>query len=170
MASFEGTVRSPLDISQRTLSYPSDSGFTTPKAFITHAASLRQSFLHCAIFRDCSHPVGVWASVSVPVWRANLSDQLPVDSLGGPLPHQLADRPWAPPRSDKPCRSRGLHLPQGANSPWSYPVLVRLSTGYPGLQGRLPTCYSPVRRCTSQGCPRLSPTTCMSQARRQRSF
>src|SRR4029077_4126515 len=36
------------------------------------------------------------------------------------------------------------------NYPGSYPVLARLSTGYPGLQGRLPTCYSPVRRFTSR--------------------
>ena len=32
----------------------------------------------------------------------------------------------------------------------SYAVLARVSPGYPPLQGRLSTCYSPVRRFTSQ--------------------
>ena len=34
---------------------------------------------------------------------------------------------------------------------WSYPVLAPLSQGYPKLEGRLSTYYSPVRRST---CPR----------------
>ena len=67
--------------------------------------------------------------------------------LGGPLPRQLADRPRTPPGVIA-CRSRGHLLPRTANCLWSYLVLVRLSTGYPRLQGRLPTCYSPVRRFT----------------------
>ena len=76
-------------------------------------------------------------------------------SLGGPLPHQLADRPRAP-LEVIACRSRGHLLPQTANCPGSYPVLARLSTGYPGLQGRLPTCYSPVRRFTRRVAPTFS--------------
>ena len=36
-ASFEGTVRAPLEVYD-------------PKTFIPHAASLRQAFAHCAIF------------------------------------------------------------------------------------------------------------------------
>ncbi len=32
---------------------------------------------------------------------------------------------------------------------WSYPVLAQVSLGYPGPGGRLPTCYSPVRRSTN---------------------
>ena len=32
----------------------------------------------------------------------------------------------------------------------SYAVLARVSPGYPPLQGRLPTCYSPVRRFTNR--------------------
>ncbi|EAU62342.1 hypothetical protein STIAU_1743, partial [Stigmatella aurantiaca DW4/3-1] len=31
---------------------------------------------------------------------------------------------------------------------WAYLVLANLSTGYPKLPGRLPTCYAPVRRST----------------------
>ena len=76
-------------------------------------------------------------------------------SLGGPLPHQLADRTRAP-LEVIACRSRGHLLPQEANFPWSYPVLVRLSTGYPELPCRLSTCYSPVRRFTSRIAPTFS--------------
>ncbi len=32
---------------------------------------------------------------------------------------------------------------------WSYLVLARVSPGYPSPEGRLPTCYSPVRRSTN---------------------
>ena len=51
-----------------------------PKAFITHAASLRQTFVHCAIFlvaatRRCT------ARVSVQLWLIDLSVQLPVIAL-----------------------------------------------------------------------------------------
>jgi hypothetical protein len=75
--------------------------------------------------------------------------------LGGPLPRQLADRPRTPPGVIA-CRSRGHLLPRTANCPWSYLVLVRLSTGYPSLQGRLSTCYSPVRRFTRWVAPTFS--------------
>ena len=75
--------------------------------------------------------------------------------LGGPLPRQLADRPRTPPGVIA-CRSRGHLLPRTANCPWSYLVLVRLSTGYPSLQGRLSTCYSPVRRFTRRVAPTFS--------------
>ena len=51
-----------------------------PRAFFTHAASLRQAFAHCAIFptaatRRCLD------RVSVPVWPINLSARLPIDAL-----------------------------------------------------------------------------------------
>ena len=75
--------------------------------------------------------------------------------LGEPSPHQLADRTRTL-LEVIACRSRGHLLPQGANPSWSYPVLVRLSTGYPSLQGRLSTCYSPVRRFTRRVAPTFS--------------
>ena len=75
--------------------------------------------------------------------------------LGRPLPHQLADRPRAP-LGVTACMNRGRLLPRMANHPWSYPALARLSTGYFGLQGRLPTCYSPVRRFTRRVAPTFS--------------
>jgi hypothetical protein len=55
-------------------------GLYNPKAFITHAASLRQSFLHCAIFLTAASRRTL-GRVSVPVWLTILSDQLPVFAL-----------------------------------------------------------------------------------------
>ena len=56
-----------------------------PKAFIPHAASLRQTFVHCAKFpaaatRRCG------GRVAVPLWLIVLSDQLPVIDLVGHYP------------------------------------------------------------------------------------
>ena len=56
-----------------------------PKAFILHAASLRQAFAHCAIFlvaatRRCG------PRISVTLWLAVLSHQLPVIALVGHYP------------------------------------------------------------------------------------
>ena len=55
-------------------------GLYNPKAFITHAASLRQSFLHCAIFLTAASRRTL-GRVSVPVWLTILSDQLPIVAL-----------------------------------------------------------------------------------------
>ena len=51
-----------------------------PRDFFLHAASLRQTFVHCGIFvaaatRRCP------GRVSVPMWRATLSRPLPVKAL-----------------------------------------------------------------------------------------
>ena len=51
-----------------------------PKAFITHAASLRQAFAHCAIFPTAASRRSL-GRVSVPVWLAILSDQLTIIAL-----------------------------------------------------------------------------------------
>jgi hypothetical protein len=48
-----------------------------PRAFITHAASLRQAFAHCARFPTAASRRSL-DRVSVPVWLFILSDQLPV--------------------------------------------------------------------------------------------
>jgi hypothetical protein len=45
----------------------------------------------------------------------------------------------------------------GSCDPGSYPVLAPVSRSYPGLAGRLPTCYSPVRRWVSEGKPPKTP-------------
>ena len=51
-----------------------------PKAFIPHAASLRQAFAHCARFPTAASRRSL-GRVSVPMWLAILSDQLPVVAL-----------------------------------------------------------------------------------------
>ena len=51
-----------------------------PKAFIAHAASLRQGFPHCERFSTAATRRCL-GSVSVPVWLTILSDQLPVIAL-----------------------------------------------------------------------------------------
>ena len=56
-----------------------------PKAFIAHAASLRQAFAHCAIFLTAASRRSL-ARVAVPVWLIVLSDQLPVKALVGRYP------------------------------------------------------------------------------------
>ena len=55
-------------------------GFYDPKAFIIHAASLRQGFPHCAIFPTAASRRSL-DRVSVPVWLIILSDQLCVIGL-----------------------------------------------------------------------------------------
>src|ERR671932_1052858 len=61
--------------------------------------------------------------------------------LGGPLPRQQANPPRAHPRSE--AEATFSRRPAGQRG---YPVLIRVSPGYPRTEGRLPTCYSPVRR------------------------
>ena len=56
-----------------------------PKAFITHAALLRQAFAHCARFPTAASRRSL-DRVSVPVWLIVLSDQLPVVALVGRYP------------------------------------------------------------------------------------
>ncbi len=56
-----------------------------PRAFITHAALLRQAFAHCAIFPTAASRRSL-GRVSVPVWLIVLSDQLPIEALVGHYP------------------------------------------------------------------------------------
>jgi hypothetical protein len=73
------------------------------------------------------------------VWLIVLSDQLPVDALVGRYPtNKLIGREPIPKR--KSISSNDHAIKRG------YPVLIQVSLGYPGLRGRLLTCYSPVRR------------------------
>ena len=57
----------------------------TPKSFIPHAASLRQPFGHCARFPTAASRRSL-GRLSVPMWLAILSDQLPVVALVGRYP------------------------------------------------------------------------------------
>ncbi len=65
-----------------------------PKASITHAASLRQAFAHCARFPTAASRRSL-DRVSVPVWLIILSDQLPVFGLVGRYPTNYHDGPQA---------------------------------------------------------------------------
>ncbi len=56
-----------------------------PKAFITHAALLRQGFPHCAEFLTAASRRSL-DRVSVPVWLIILSDQLPIAASVGHYP------------------------------------------------------------------------------------
>ncbi len=56
-----------------------------PRAFITHAALLRQGFPHCAKFPTAASRRSL-DRVSVPVWLIILSDQLTIDALVGHYP------------------------------------------------------------------------------------
>lgn len=60
-------------------------GLYNPKAFITHAALLRQDFSHCAKFLTAASRRSL-ARVPVPVWLIILSDQLPITALVGRYP------------------------------------------------------------------------------------
>ncbi len=66
------------------ISFPSTE-FYDPKAFITHAALLRQAFAHCAKFLTAASRRSL-DRVSVPVWLIILSDQLPIVVLVGHYP------------------------------------------------------------------------------------
>ena len=116
-----------------------------PKAFIAHAASLRQAFAHCAKFPTAASRRSL-DRVSVPVWLIILSDQLPVLALVGryPTTKLIGREPILECQAVSGPRLFS-RLPQEL---WSHPVLARLSVGYPGLEGRLLTCYSPVRHST----------------------
>ncbi len=55
-------------------------GLYNPKAFIAHAALLRQAFAHCAKLPTAASRRSL-DRVSVPVWLIILSDQLPIVAL-----------------------------------------------------------------------------------------
>ena len=60
-------------------------GVYDPKAFIPHAALLRQAFAHCAKFLTAASRRSL-GRISVPVWLVILSDQLPIIALVGRYP------------------------------------------------------------------------------------
>ncbi len=82
-ASSEGTVR-PIGYSPIGGSSPLTELYD-PRAFITHAALLRQGFPHCAIFPTAASRRSL-DRVSVPVWLIILSDQLTIVALVGHYP------------------------------------------------------------------------------------
>ena len=83
MASSGGTV------SAEALSSPAVSSLLTelynPKAFIAHAALLRQTFVHCAIFPTAASRRSL-GHISVPMWPITLSGRLLIVALVGHYP------------------------------------------------------------------------------------
>ncbi len=77
-ASFNGTVNRRAYSSRRHSSHLT--GVYDPKAFVLHAASLRQGFPHCAKFLTAASRRSL-DRVSVPVWPIALSGRLPIVAL-----------------------------------------------------------------------------------------
>ena len=73
-----GTVK-PWDYSSQGVSSPLKELYD-PKAFITHAALLRQGFPHCAKFPTAASRRSL-ARVSVPVCPFTLSGRIPIVAL-----------------------------------------------------------------------------------------
>ena len=57
-------------------------GFYNLSAFVIHAASLRQTFVHCGIFLAAASRRSL-GRISVPVWPYTLSGRLPIIALVG---------------------------------------------------------------------------------------
>ncbi len=95
-----------------------------PRAFIPHAASLRQTFVHCAKFPTAASRKSL-GSVSVPVWPFSLSARLTVIAL---VSRYLTNK------------LIGLGPLLKRNQPFTpegdYRVLAVLSNCYPRLEGR----------------------------------
>src|SRR6476660_3517244 len=70
---------------------------------------------------------------------------------------------WCKASEEVPCFSPGTLVP------WSYPVLAKVSLGYSRPEGRLPTCYSPVRRSTGVRRPFRARLACVRHAASVRS-
>ena len=79
-ASFGGTVKYEDYLPPYVSSHPTE--LYDPKAFLTHAALLRQGFPHCARFLTAASRRSL-DRISVPVWLIILSDQLTIVALVG---------------------------------------------------------------------------------------
>ncbi len=137
-------------------------GFYTPKSFIIHAASLRQAFAHCARFPTAASRRSL-GRISVPVWPATLSGRLSIGALVSHyLTNKLMDRGPIPQRP-KPlifwrCRQK---------------MLFGIRPSFEGLsptEGQVAHVLRTVRRFTLPRKRGISRSTCMYEARRQRSF
>jgi hypothetical protein len=127
-----------MGISSQPYSFPRK-GVYDPKAFIPHAVSLDRAFAHCPRFLTAASRRSL-GRISVPMWLVVLSDQLPITALVGHYPtNKLIGR------SPIPLR-RQDRLWYEVINPVQHRVLAILSDGCPRQEGRLATCYSPVRR------------------------
>ena len=139
-------------------------GVYNPKAFIPHAASLRQTFVHCAIFLTAASRRSL-ARVAVPVWLVVLSDQLPVGALVGRYPaNKLIGRELILGR-----RTHGTAFQHLLAKVLHMSALALLSKSYSPPEGRLPTHYSPVCHFTTVLLQLLVRLACVKRAASVRS-
>ncbi len=130
----------------------------TPKGFLPHAASLRQSFDHCAIFPTAASRRSL-GRISVPMWRIVLSDPLRVIALVSRyLTNKLIRRD---PLIGREHASRGPLWSLSQEKKRHYAVLARVSPGCPSPKDRLVTCYSPVRHSAIESKLSSPRSTCM---------
>ena len=135
MAFYSGTVKSSHYLHKNHSSRLTE--LYNPKAVITHAALLRQTFVHCGRFPTAASRRSL-GRVSVPMWPFTLSSRLLIVALVSRyLTNQLI-------RRGSILYHRSF-LPLHHAVLWSYAVLAVISDCYPPVQGRLPTRYSPVR-------------------------
>ncbi len=153
-----------------------------PKAFIPHAASLRQAFAHCARFLAAASRRSR-ARVSVPLWGITLSGPLPVVALVGRYPtNKLMGRTPLPKRAVTPFtpKLRFGEIPNYKSqipemfAAWNLPQGETLGTmrDYPRFLGLIPHFgVGSYVLLTRSPCPDKMPghSTCMPKARRQRS-
>ena len=114
----------------------------TPKGFIIHVTSLRQTFVHCGRFSTAASRRSM-ARVAVPFLGVALSRPLPVIDL---VSHYLANNLIG--RRPFPKRITALILR-------CYGVLPRLSTSCPPLWGMYLRVTKPFAGCLA------APVTCM---------
>ncbi len=137
--------------------FPPDSGLH-PKGFLPHAASLRQSFDHCAIFPTAASRRSL-GRISVPMWRIVLSDPLRVIALVSRyLTNKLIRRD---PLIRRELASRGPLWSHSHVKKRHYAVLARVSPGCPSPKDRLVTCYLPVRHSAIESKLSIPRSTCM---------
>lgn len=83
MAFYSGTVKSSHYLHKNHSSRLTE--LYNPKAVITHAALLRQTFVHCGRFPTAASRRSL-GRVSVPMWPFILSDRLLIIALVGRYP------------------------------------------------------------------------------------
>ncbi len=137
--------------------FPPDSGLH-PERLLTHAASLRQSFDHCAIFPTAASRRSL-GRISVPMWRIVLSDPLRVVAL---VSRYLTNKLI--------CRDPLIRRELSRRGPLSsffhakkrlHAVLARVSPDCPSPEDRSVTCYSPVRHSATECKHSVPRSTCM---------
>ena len=149
---------------------PSRKGLYNLTAFIAHAASLHQTFVHCGRFLAAASrrslgrvSVPMWPRVSVPMWPSTLSGRLPIVALVGLYPaNQLMGRGLIPRRARRRFPPEALWLPGRIRHYHMFPCAIPVQgADYPRVTHPSAALGLPKEPCRS---------TCMLKTRRQRSF